>query len=85
LYVIILDEARKVLGEINCEINEELLEGPEKLNSVIPGVSNDETLLYAPEIKFSATQIKTTGDPETKIKGMYVASTLRDLCKYLAC
>lgn len=25
----ILDKARKLLGEINCEINEELLEGPE--------------------------------------------------------
>jgi len=25
----ILDEALKILGEINCEINEELLEGPE--------------------------------------------------------
>jgi len=25
----ILDKARKFLGEINCEINEELLEGPE--------------------------------------------------------
>ena len=25
----ILDEARKILSEINCEINEELLEGPE--------------------------------------------------------
>ena len=25
----ILDEARKFLDELNCEINEELLEGPE--------------------------------------------------------
>ena len=26
---LILDEARKILGGINCEINEELIEGPE--------------------------------------------------------
>ncbi|HAR35087.1 MAG TPA: FAD-dependent oxidoreductase, partial [Desulfobacter sp.] len=28
---------------------------------------------YAPEIKFFATQIKTTPHLETRIKGMYVA------------
>ena len=50
-----------------------IIEGLEKLNQVIPGVSNDETLLYAPEIKFFATQVETTRDLETKIKGMYVA------------
>jgi len=36
-------------------------------------VSNDETLLYAPEIKFFATQLKTNNDLETRISGMYVA------------
>ena len=50
-----------------------LIEGLETLNLVVPGVSNDETLLYAPEIKFFATQIETTPHLETKIKGMYVA------------
>ena len=39
----------------------------------MPGVSNDETLLYAPEIKFFATQIETTGALETRVKGLYVA------------
>lgn len=50
-----------------------IIEGLNKLNFVVPGVSNDETLLYAPEIKFFATQIETSNDLETKIKGMYVA------------
>jgi uncharacterized FAD-dependent dehydrogenase len=50
-----------------------IIEGLEKLNHVVPGVSNDETLLYAPEIKFFATQVNTTNDLETKIRGMYVA------------
>ncbi|MBW2249616.1 MAG: FAD-dependent oxidoreductase, partial [Deltaproteobacteria bacterium] len=66
-----------VCGDIAMGLPERILtniiEGLEKLNSVIPGVSNDETLLYAPEIKFFATQIETTLNLETKIKGMYVA------------
>jgi len=66
-----------VCGDIAMALPERILtnitEGLEKLNSVIPGVSNDETLLYAPEIKFFATQIETTSELETSIKGMYVA------------
>lgn len=50
-----------------------LVDGLEQLNSVVPGVSNDETLLYAPEIKFFATQIETNNNLETKIQGLYVA------------
>ena len=50
-----------------------LVEGLEKLNLVVPGVSNDETLLYAPEIKFFATQIETNQHLEASIQGMYVA------------
>ena len=37
-----------------------LVDGLEQLNQVVPGVANDETLLYAPEIKFFATQVDTT-------------------------
>jgi len=66
-----------VCGDIAMALPERILtniiEGLEKLNRVVPGVSNDETLLYAPEIKFFATQVDTTGELETKIKGMYVA------------
>ncbi|EMG37024.1 FAD-dependent dehydrogenase [Desulfocurvibacter africanus PCS] len=50
-----------------------LIEGLEKLNLVVPGVSNDETLLYAPEIKFFATQIETNNDLMTSVQGLYVA------------
>ncbi|MEE4261278.1 MAG: FAD-dependent oxidoreductase [Desulfobacteraceae bacterium] len=66
-----------VCGDIAMALPERILtniiEGLEKLNHVVPGVANDETLLYAPEIKFFATQVKTTSELETKIKGMYVA------------
>ncbi len=50
-----------------------IVEGLESLNHVVPGVANDETLLYAPEIKFFATRIETDAHLETTIKGMYVA------------
>ena len=66
-----------VCGDIAMALPERILtniiEGLDKLNRVVPGVSNDETLLYAPEIKFFATQVDTTSDLETKIQGMYVA------------
>jgi hypothetical protein len=50
-----------------------LVDGLEQLNQVIPGVANDETLLYAPEIKFFATQITTDNHLETAIRGLFVA------------
>lgn len=50
-----------------------LVDGLEQLNAVVPGVANDETLLYAPEIKFFATQIETTNTLETSIHGLFVA------------
>ncbi len=66
-----------VCGDIAMALPERILtnliEGLESLNCVVPGVSNDETLLYAPEIKFFATQIQTNNHLETAIKGMYVA------------
>lgn len=36
-----------------------IIEGLDKLNEIIPGVSNDETLLYGPEIKFFSNEIET--------------------------
>jgi hypothetical protein len=66
-----------VCGDIAMALPERILtnliEGLEKLNHVVPGVSNDETLLYAPEIKFFATQVDTRANLETKIDGMYVS------------
>ncbi len=50
-----------------------LVDGLDQLNQVIPGVANDETLLYAPEIKFFATQVDTDDNLETAIKGLYMA------------
>ena len=66
-----------VCGDIAMALPERILtnltEGLEKLNRVVTGVSNDETLLYAPEIKFFATQVHTDAHLETAIKGLFVA------------
>lgn len=66
-----------ICGDIAMALPERILtniiEGLEKLNRVVEGVSNDETLLYAPEIKFFATQVETDNNLETAVKGMFVA------------
>ncbi len=66
-----------VCGDIAMALPERILsnliEGLETLNFVVPGVSNDETLLYAPEIKFFATQVETNNHLETTIQGLYMA------------
>jgi uncharacterized FAD-dependent dehydrogenase len=50
-----------------------LVDGLQQLNTVVPGVSNEETLLYAPEIKFFATQVETNSSLETAVPGLFVA------------
>jgi len=66
-----------VPGDIAMALPERILtnlvDGLEQLNNVVPGVSNDETLLYAPEIKFFATQVETREHLETSIDGLFVA------------
>lgn len=66
-----------VCGDIAMALPERILtnlvDGLEQLNEVVPGVANDETLLYAPEIKFFATQVETDNQLETAVKGLFVA------------
>ena len=44
-----------------------IIEGLDRLDKIIPGVNNDETLLYGPEIKFFSNEITT--DKNMKIEG----------------
>ncbi|WP_028580010.1 NAD(P)/FAD-dependent oxidoreductase [Desulfogranum japonicum] len=66
-----------VCGDIAMALPERILtnliDGLKQLNNVVPGVANDETLLYAPEIKFFATQIETSNCLETAITNLFVA------------
>lgn len=51
----------------------DIIEGLETLNQIIPGVNADSTLLYAPEIKFYAREIRVDGRMQTSISGLYAA------------
>ncbi|MFX0101098.1 MAG: NAD(P)/FAD-dependent oxidoreductase [Candidatus Hodarchaeota archaeon] len=55
-------------------IIQDIIDALEQLDNVIPGVASNSTLIYAPEIKFSAKKIETRDNTlETKIDGFYVA------------
>ena len=48
-----------------------ILDGLEALDKIIPGVNNDETLLYGPEIKFFSNEIETDNNFKAKDHNMY--------------
>lgn len=48
-----------------------ILEGLEKLDKIIPGVNNDDTLLYGPEIKFFSNEIETDNNFKIADENVY--------------
>jgi uncharacterized FAD-dependent dehydrogenase len=50
-----------------------ILEGLEKLDEIMPGINSGSTLLYAPEVKFRSSRIKTDKGLQTDIKNLHVA------------
>lgn len=48
-----------------------ILEGLEVLDRIIPGVNNDDTLLYGPEIKFFSNEIETDNNFKLKDNDIY--------------
>ena len=48
-----------------------ILEGLETLDKIIPGVNNDDTLLYGPEIKFFSNEIETDNKFKLKKDNIY--------------
>lgn len=48
-----------------------IVEGLDELAKIIPGVNNDETLLYGPEIKFFSNEIETDNNFKIKNKNIY--------------
>jgi uncharacterized FAD-dependent dehydrogenase len=48
-----------------------ILEGLEVLDKIIPGVNNDDTLLYGPEIKFFSNEIETDNKFRLKDDNIY--------------
>lgn len=51
----------------------DIIEGLEILDKIVPGVSADSTLLYAPEVKFYSMQLKVNNKLRTNIENLYVA------------
>ena len=52
-------------------IIDNILEGLEKLDKIIPGVANDDTLLYGPEIKFFSNEIETDNNFKLEKDNIY--------------
>jgi uncharacterized FAD-dependent dehydrogenase len=50
-----------------------ILEGFEKLDEVMPGINSGSTLLYAPEVKFRSSRIKTDRGLQTDVVNLHVA------------
>ena len=48
-----------------------ILEGLETLDKIIPGVANDDTLLYGPEIKFFSNEIETENNFKLQNDNIY--------------
>lgn len=48
-----------------------IIDGLEALDKIIPGVNNDETLLYGPEIKFFSNEIETDNKFKARNHNMY--------------
>ena len=62
-----------ILGDINLayprRIIESIIDFIENLNTVIPGVANNDNLVYAPEIKFYSNRLNNMADPFIKFAG----------------
>jgi len=50
-----------------------ILEAIEKINNLFPGINSENTLIYAPEIKFYDTKYEISPYMETNVKNFYVA------------
>ena len=48
-----------------------ILEGLEILDKIIPGINNDDTLLYGPEIKFFSNEIETDNNFKLEKENIY--------------
>jgi len=58
-----------------------LLEALEQLDNIMPGLTSDNTFLYAPEIKFYDTRYPVSQSMETEIPRFYVAGDASGHCR----
>lgn len=50
-----------------------IIEALKRLDTLMPGVASQQTLLYAPEIKFYSLRARVNRELETNLKGVFVA------------
>jgi len=58
-----------------------LLEALEQLDNIMPGLTSDNTFLYAPEIKFYDTRYPVSRSMETVVPRFYVAGDASGHCR----
>ncbi len=58
---------------LNYRIINNIIEALDILNLVIPGITKDSTLLFAPEVKFYDTKYPTSKQLESSVEGLFVA------------
>ncbi|MBI4447557.1 FAD-dependent oxidoreductase [Candidatus Woesearchaeota archaeon] len=77
-----------VYGDISLalpgKIINKLIQGLEKLDKIMPGIADDSTILYAPEIKFHGLRILTGKQLETNVKNVYAAGDGAGLSRGIA-
>lgn len=68
-----LDPEKFILGDVNLafprRIIESIIDFIENLDKVIPGVANNDNLVYAPEIKFYSNRLNNLTKPSLKFIG----------------
>ncbi|MEM4040745.1 MAG: FAD-dependent oxidoreductase, partial [Ignisphaera sp.] len=50
-----------------------IVEALRRLDTIVPGVASQQTLLYAPEIKFYSVKARTSRELETNLRNLFVA------------
>lgn len=63
--------AGDLMSCIPARIMTDIIEMIEAMNEIVPGIANDETLLYGIEVKFYSNKVLIREDCQTNIKGLY--------------
>ncbi|HNV53126.1 MAG TPA: hypothetical protein PKM28_09565, partial [Tenuifilaceae bacterium] len=68
-----LEHDKYILGDVNLafprRIIESIIDFVENLDTVIPGIANNDNLVYAPEIKFYSNRLNNITNPKLKFIG----------------
>ena len=63
--------AGDLMSCIPARVMTDIIEMIEAMDKIVPGIANDETLLYGVEVKFYSNKVNIDKNCETNIKGLY--------------